>query len=290
VNPKGVGAMKLGALILLALGVALCGCEEDDCCYKPRCVDNEPPAIPTGVFSVTGDAQVTVYWNPVLGSDVRGYGVWWSYDPIGPYQWMENVMGEESYYYVDTDVDNGTTYFYAVTAFDFDGNESELSIETVDDTPRPEGFDLKLYDVEESPSQSGIDFRRGAIYGYINDNLVVAWDASGVDVYLDSASDGDPDVLRFVPVGGTLIQDFGYTDDLDEVDMAPETGWSESAIGAEVILGHAYILMTENDNFAKVRVALINKSHGYVRLDWAYQEVPDNPELMPPAPRAERAR
>ncbi|MCK4547034.1 MAG: hypothetical protein KAW17_06280 [Candidatus Eisenbacteria sp.] len=282
--------MKPGFMIPLIFGAAvsvvLCGCGDDDCGYKPTCVDNVPPAIPAGVYSVTGDQQVTIFWNPVLGSDVRGYGVWWSDDLPGPYERMADVMDEESYYYVDTDVDNARTYFYAVTAFDFNGNESDLSIESVFDTPRPAGFDVRVYDVENSPSEGGLDFFQAEIPGYQDDDLVVAWDASGTDLYLDSASDNDPDVLRFVPVGGTLIQDFGFTESLDEIDWAPIEGWSDSPMGVEVIRGHSYIVQTVDDNYAKLRVSVINRSRGYVILDWAYQLVPDNQELMPPAPDA----
>ena len=43
--------------------------------------------------------------------------------------------------YVDDDVRNGSTYFYAVSAYDYDGNESELSPEQVYDTPRPSGIE-----------------------------------------------------------------------------------------------------------------------------------------------------
>lgn len=288
-NPEGVRKMRLGFLLLVAAGLALCGCEDEDCCTKPRCVDNEPPAIPTGVYTVTGNEKVTIYWNPVLGSDVRGYGIWWSDALPGPYERMTDVLGEESYYYVDTDVDNGVTYFYAVTAFDYDGNESALSLEDAFDTPRPEGFDLRIYDVEESPSQSGIDFKQAEVPGAVSQDLVVAWDAPGADIYLDSASDGDPDVLRIIPTAGTLIQDFGYTDVLDEIDWAPIDGWSESPLGVEVIRSHAYVVQTYDGNYAKFRITFVNKTLRYVVLDWAYQLVPYNQELMPPPPDQARA-
>jgi hypothetical protein len=282
--------MRFGILLLLVLGVALCGCEDEDCCYKPRCVDNDPPAIPSGVYSVTGNGQVTILWNPVLGSDVRGYGVWWSDELPGPYERITDVMGEDSYFYVDTDVDNAVTYYYAVTAFDFDGNESELSVEDVFDTPRPAGSDVRVYDVEDRPSEAGLDFFQAEMPGYEDDDVVVPWDASGADLYLDSMSDNDPDILRFVPVGGTLIQDFGFTDSLDEIDWAPIEGWSDSSIGVEVVRGHSYVLQTGDDNYAKFRVSVINKTHGYLILDWAYQLVPDYQELMPPAPNNREAQ
>ncbi len=287
---------RMLALLSLALGAALilCGCDEDDCCCKPTCVDNEPPAVPSGVYSVTGDEKVTIYWNPVLGSDVRGYGIWWADEASGPqggpYERMVNVLGEESDVYEDTDVDNATTYYYAVTAFDYDGNESDLSYADVFDTPRPAGTDLVVYDAEEEPTGAGIDFSRAEDPGYTSDDLVVAWDSAASDLYVDSSSDGDPDVLRFLPTSGTLVQDFGFTDHLDEVDWAPQEGWSDSPAGVEIIRGHAYVVQTDDGNYAKLRVSVINKNNRYVILDWAYQLVPDYPELAPPFPESVRAR
>ncbi len=280
--------------LALALALALCGCEDDTCGCKPTCVDNDPPAVPSGVFSVTGDGKVTIYWNPVLGSDVKGYGIWWTDEESGPqggpYERMTNVSGEESYYYEDFDVDNGTTYYYAVTTYDYDGNESDLSYEDVFDTPRPAGTNLLVYDAEEEPAEAGIDFSRAEDPGYTSDDLVVAWDSSDADLYLDSASDGDPDVIRFVPNAGTLIQDFGFTADLDEVDWAPQEGWSDSPQGVEIISGHSYIVQTGDGNYAKMRVSVVNKNNRYAIMEWAYQLIPDYPELAPPPPGNVRAR
>ncbi len=276
------------AVLPVALGAALVfsGCDDDDCYCKPTCVDNEAPAIPTGVFSVTGNEAVIIYWNPVLGSDVRGYGIWWtdaeSGPEGGPYERLVNVMGEGSDYYEDTDVDNGTTYYYAVTSFDWDENESDLSYEDVFDTPRPAGTDLVVYDAVEEPTEAGIDFSQAEDPGYTSDDLVVAWDSASADLYVDSSSDGDPDVLRLIPTAGTLIQDFGFTDDLDEVDWAPQEGWSDSPVGVEAIRGHSYIVQTDDGNYSKIRISVINKNNRYMIMDWAYQLRPDYPELMRP--------
>jgi hypothetical protein len=286
------GTAGILALVLLA---ALAGCVDDeDCGCKPRCVDNDAPAVPSGVYSVTGDGRVTLYWNPVLGEDVKGYGIWWtdaeSGPEGGPYERITDVLGEESFTYVDTDVDNATTYYYAVTAFDFDGNESDLSYEEVFDTPRPAGSDLWLYDAAERPSQAGLDFSQAEMPGYSNDDLVVAWDSPSADLYLDSTVGGDPGVLRILPVHGTVVQDYGFTDELDEVGWAPQEGWCDSPLGVEIIRGHSYVLQTDDGNFAKFRVSVVNKANRYVILDWAYQLVPDLPELMPGAPAVARAR
>ena len=117
-------AIFLGALTFLFLGA---GCED---CESP---DGVPPPIPSGVYSVTGDGFVEIFWDPIRGyDDLAGYGVYRSTgDPEGPYYRLERLHGAEEDYYYDDTAQNGTTYYYAVDAFDFDGNESELSIEDV---------------------------------------------------------------------------------------------------------------------------------------------------------------
>ena len=56
--------------------------------------------------------------------------------------------------YTDTTVRNGETYYYAVSAYDADGNESELSPEDASDTPRPEGRNVVLDDYNLFPIEA----------------------------------------------------------------------------------------------------------------------------------------
>ena len=129
---------------LLGLAVYMGGCETCDTCYDD-CRDNQAPAVPTGVATITGDGYVVVYWNPVVEDDVAGYGVYRSRYDLGPYQRIGDVKWDEETEFWDYEVTNGLTYFYAVDSYDFHGNESVLSYEMVDDTPRPEGWDLQLF-------------------------------------------------------------------------------------------------------------------------------------------------
>ena len=52
-----------------------CG-SDDDRPVSPVVEDTEPPAIPRGVRSITGDAQVTVEWFPNGEADLAGYRIW----------------------------------------------------------------------------------------------------------------------------------------------------------------------------------------------------------------------
>jgi len=157
-SAHGFAARRFGlgfGLALVAFSVAIAGCNLDDdgTVFVP---DVTPPAIPSGFHSITGDGEVRLVWNPNLEEDLAGYTVYWSEAPAGPYEFVANTTIPR---YVDRDVDNGSTYYYAVTAVDEAGNESELSQEFVHDTPRPAGENLVLWNAAGASWElSGYDF------------------------------------------------------------------------------------------------------------------------------------
>ena len=268
--------MRQIAKYLLAAVVAasfLNGCSEEKTIVQPA-EDHQPPATPRGVTSITGDEYVEILWYESDEPDLAGYRVYRSLTLTGMYDLQATV---QTGYYLDENVSNGTTYYYAVASFDFDGNESDLSPENVFDTPRPAGTDLVLYDPEYQPGYAGYDFSQARR---------VSYDSPNADIVADY--DEDLDVF-FMDVGNIDIdiQDFGYTESLDDVDWAPEEGWSELG-WAELIEGHSYIIWTADNRFAKFRVVDFNNNS--VLLDWAYQPDVGNPELAPPLKGTESLR
>jgi len=267
-----IGFFVITGLAIAA--VALVGCTKDE---DPMVViDNGAPTAPDGVFSITGDGQVEICWNQNLENDIAGYDVYWNTEPTGLFSFVARVDENTTYgprCYVDTDVDNGDTYYYAVLAFDYDGLESELSYEDVHDTPRPEGTDLVLFhNLGQYSSLSGYDF--SSMTG-----LPQAWDLPTTDVYF-GALNGVPTL--FADQGaGVDVQDYGYIE-LIWVDWAPTAGWAPSG-QVELIPGHSYITRIVDSsgffNMAKFYVQSVSDSSA--TLDWAYQFDEDNPELAP---------
>jgi hypothetical protein len=267
--PSGPFALAIALLV----GLAVMGCD-DDVVY----VEDGPPAVPTGVGTITGDGWVEVVWYPVREDDVAGYGVYRSSTPDGEYRRLATVHGVENTSYVDGDVTNGVTYFYAVDAFDDSGHESALSYEDAFDTPRPAGAAVALSAYQVDPARSGLDFSDWA-----HASFVTWWSAADTDLFVQRV-DG---VLY---AKGTLIggyrndlQDLGWTESMDDVSWAPADGWSASPVGVELIAGHTYVVWTHDSYFAKFRVVEILTTSGNpsgVVLDWAYQIDPDNPELV----------
>ena len=266
--------MKKVALLLCVLAGFVAGCDTCDTCdpCDGPCYDDQPPAIPTGVRTITGDTYVIVEWDPVRVDDLAGYGVYRSTEAFGTYYRIGDVGWDEETSYFDDGLTNGMTYYYAVDAYDIHGNESELSYETVDDTPRPEGINLQWFTVAYDPDESAI-----AILPFQYSTIVItSYMNSIAQYYLTRDSQG---VLRIVPLGDNQLQDMGYTYGWDEISEAPEDGWSESPDGVEVIQFHTYVLRTVNGFYGKIRV--LSAGPGWIYADWAFQNKQWSTELAP---------
>jgi hypothetical protein len=254
------------SVVLTALFFIFSGCEKKVYVVEP---DTTPPSSPKGVYCVTGDKAVYIYWERNDESDFYRYKIYWAPEtdgiipePDDDFELITSIPNPPQY--TDTDVENGTTYYYVITAVDYSGNESEPS-KILYDTPRPEGHNYKLYDMVVKPDSAGYFFA-----GY----EVVRWDDLYCDIYLYKIDT----IFYLNATEGTDIQDFGYTDDLDDINVAPDTGWS--ALGyVEVIPGHTYIIWTWDNHFAKLRVTYKNVYSSYIRFEWAYQTSEGNPEL-----------
>ncbi len=244
-----------GILVML---IVLGGCKEDRV-YVDDC---DTPLPPVDVYSVTGDEEVILYWTPT-GQAVDVFVVYRSSSAYGTYREIGHTSSDT---FVDRDVRNGDTYFYGVTAIDECGYESELNLEIVQDTPRPEGYGDLLYDANgDSWLRSGWQF---------DAYRTVPWDNAGADIYY-VVFDGVP-YLVATDID-TDIQDAGYVG-FDDVTWAPDGGWSPTGT-VEVIPGHMYVVWTRDNHFAKVRA--VARSGDRLEFDWAYQVDRGNPELSP---------
>jgi hypothetical protein len=257
-------------IAIAALIVVGCGDDDDEIVYIIS--EDGPPPVPQGVYSVTGDEEVLLYWLPIddVNNDFLTYVVYRSdHHPDTGYWEIGQTTSE---YFIDGNVNNGHTYFYAVSSLDMDGYISDLSYEMVFDTPRPEGTGAAMFDYNTLPDYAGWDLSAAMAVNYLSGNC---------DLFLEYF-DGD-DVFYFnVSNIDTDIQDMGFTNNMDEITYSPEYGWSQNG-WLEVILGHTYVIWTDNNHFAKIRVtALGNES---IIFDWAYQVDPGNLELKPKVER-----
>ena len=228
--------------------------------------DNEPPAVPRGVRTITGDEQVVIEWYPNGEYDLAGYEVWRGRDGTN-FDSLADVS-ENVTRYIDTTVRNGETYYYAVSAYDIEGNESELSPENAWDTPRPEGRNITLDDYNIFPERSGFDFSRP-------EKGSLSWDNPATDIYF--GLDTEVGVTYLYSDNETFMQDLGYHEHFDTVDVVPDMGYT--TLFVELIEGHVYAINTPDNNYAKIHVRELYDDA--VVFDWAYQTDPENVQLAP---------
>jgi hypothetical protein len=94
---------------------------------------NVAPAAPTGLSAISGIGIVILNWNNNTETDLAGYNIYRSTTSGSGYVKLNNSLLNSSDYN-DTNVSNGTTYYYVATAVDTGGLESIYSGE-VSSTP-----------------------------------------------------------------------------------------------------------------------------------------------------------
>ncbi len=238
------------SLIIAGL-LFLQGCNENK---TLTAFDNTPPAVPRGVLTDNNDGSVNISWQSVRDNDLSGYNVYYSERYDGKYSLIGSTAKT---YFTDRNLAYGKKYYYAVTSYDFDGNESELSYESVYGISRPEGFNESISDFHFFPKSAGYDFSTYSVVSYNSDLSDVYFDvdASVNKPYLVVSTDSD-------------IQDVGITNDIYDITAAPISGWSTTK-DAVAIVGHTYVIWTWDNHFAKMRVKSIVGSR--IVFDWTYQ-------------------
>ncbi|HPI37718.1 MAG TPA: hypothetical protein PK397_07225 [Ignavibacteriaceae bacterium] len=249
--------MKKIYLTIVFASLIFFGCHKGDPVYY---MDYDPPAIPKNVVVMNGDNRVDIFWDDNRDSDLAGYNVYYSYSYHGEYT---RIGSTKNNFFVDLDAVNGDKYYYAVTAYDYNNNESELSYDVVYATPRPEGFNQSIFDYLKFPNTSGYSFSSYSVVPFDDLNCDFFFENYNDTYYLDVYDDTD-------------IQDMGATTDIYDIEEAPENGWSATK---DVIakVGHTYVVWTWNNHFAKIRIRSITPER--IVFDWAYQLVKGERQL-----------
>lgn len=243
--------------VLIAAALFLQACNSKDNFYF---ADFTPPVPPSNISVFNGDNVVDIYWNHNRENDLAGYKVYYAYSYNGKYTLLGSTTNN---YFIDYGANNGVTYYYAVTAYDFNGNESELSYDVIYSTPRPEGFNNIVYDYRRFPNNSGYNFSGFRVVPFDNQNSDFFFENYNGTFYLNVWDDTD-------------IQDMGRTNDIYDIEFAPNNGWSPTKDEIAKV-GHTYVIWTWNNHFAKIRIKNITNER--VVFDWAYQLVPGERQL-----------
>ena len=314
-GPGAKYTQRLLVAVVLILLVGLVGCESDEDCIN--CVELPPPVVPTGVHSISGNNEVIVEWidiayapyNDSYNENVVTYYIYSrfydfgdEFDPnrefffIGEVAWDQNYDPSSGlHWFIDSDVENGLQYEYAVAAVNATGQQSALSFEFVADAPLPMSplnslgwfTPVRVYDGNgPSSALSGFDFELAG-RNPLSLNAGVVNPAGGYHIRI-SVENG---IAYAIAEGvSTRIQDFGvFTNGngnliFEGVSWAPVDGYSRTG-KLELVAGHIYVVeiidpISNELHYAKFGIDGVNL--GSVDLIWAYQLIPGLPELKVP--------
>jgi len=222
------------------------------CRSHPASVDITPPSAPRGVETYAGDGFTEILWTDNTERDLAGYHVYVASNPQGNFRLIASTRSPN---FIDRSAMNGITYYYGVTAYDFDGNEGALSIDGFGVTPRPEGYSVALFSYLTSPNSAGYDFSTNSIGPYNDKYSDIFFEYSNGVAYMDVWDDSD-------------IQDMGFTSSLDDIREAPNGGWAPTK-DVRLIVGHTYVVWTWDNHFGKFLVTSLSSQRAV--FDWAYQ-------------------
>lgn len=126
-------------LLITALGLATVGCDAGGANGGGE-EDTTPPSAPSGLTTDAADALVDLSWEAI--DDADSYNIYRATSPTDEISGSALDTGISSTSYADEDAENGTTYYYRVTAVDTAGNESDGSGEA-QSTPFTDPTDLE---------------------------------------------------------------------------------------------------------------------------------------------------
>jgi endoglucanase len=133
----------------------------------------QTPPVPTGLAAMPGNAQVQLNWNAASGA--TSYNVKRSTTSGGPYTTIAGVAGTS---FSNTNLTNGTTYFYVVSAVNANGESANSS--QVSATPVAANFTLSANPTSSSINRGSSGTSTITITRTGGFNASVAFTASGM--------------------------------------------------------------------------------------------------------------
>lgn len=251
--------ITLKVLLMLTLAFGFTACDDDD---DPIYIDTTPPSVPQNVKVFTGDGELHITWDHSPEEDVDGYSIYASNNDFD-FERIADVDYDVDYY-IDSGLDNGLKLYYAVTAFDVNGNESELSIEEAVGITRPEGTGV-VKDYLRFPDLAGFNFGDAftaeSVVPYNSDECEFFFENYEGTFYLNVWDDYE-------------LQDMGPTQDIYEIEYAPTSGWiplvsGENVKYSEAIVGHTYVIWTADNYYGKIRITELTGET--MAFEWAFQ-------------------
>lgn len=109
-------------------------------------IDVQKPAIPALPVGAGKASSIALTWTPLLDTDLRGYVIYRSTNPAGPFTRVNGFADSKIAYYNDELLPPLTRFYYRIAGIDQSGNESTQSATAAATTTLPSsaGFPLPL--------------------------------------------------------------------------------------------------------------------------------------------------
>ena len=243
------------------------------------------PGVPGSPDAVALDGGVFLRWNTPAANaqNVSRYLVY-----------LTSLDGEAYTYavgqtdgngFLDQSAVNGAEYGYRIATVDTLGHVSSLSAE-VTAIPRPDFSGELIYAFADSAQLSGFRFQEDE-----GDNPILAGNAATAHFRLESGAGG----YRIVPLNGTQVTEFGFTTDItcgpgsdegcEAVRTAPTAGYSTAPIAIDPEYSYVFRVVGDDGqpHFGVVRITMVGtdqNGNDLAVFDWAYQMLPNEPQLF----------
>jgi hypothetical protein len=196
---------------------------------------------------------------------------------------LEVFSGSPPTVYTVLGLTNGTTYSFALTSMDVDITKESYPSNIVADTPRPFGTATVYQQEAEPENAAGFDFSEGSNVPYLDPNCDIFLDvytvAGNLHYSLTSPDQADASLRT------TVIQDMGYTENFDVIDISPTLGWDpDYSVDVLNMENHTFALKTDtpDNNYVKLRVLSTGTDgtdKAWVRFEYGFQTIPGDPNF-----------
>ena len=195
--------------------------------------DQIVPATPQNLRVESETGALVLYWDPVSESDLAGYNIY-RRTPGSAFEKLYTLGRYNTTEHHDYTAQNGTGYYYTVTAVDASGNESSPSVETGD--TYYEDITTKTIAAANASNAAGGDINHDGIpdvaIGYpkysSGSGKSTKTNVGKVEIYYGGNTSGAPDVILAGEYGG------------DEFGTALAVGDFNNDAYDDLVIGAAY--------------------------------------------------